>query len=84
MAALQNVCVMVGLVVVSLISGYTLTVEQAIPMYIAITFYPLVVDLGPGLLVTILILSWIAAAAVQCVICELISWDPNAAGQFHW
>lgn len=58
--------------------------NQAIPMYIAITFYPSVVDLGPGLLVTILLVSWLAAAAVQCVICELIAWDPNAAGQFHW
>lgn len=53
-------------------------------MYIAITFYPLVIDLGPGLLVAVLIISWFAALAVQCVICELISWDPNAAGQFHW
>ena len=53
-------------------------------MYIAITFYPLVVDLGPSLLVAILVVSWFAAAAVQCVICELISWEPHAAGQFHW
>ena len=57
---------------------------MAIPMYIAITFYPLVIDLGPVLPVVILCISWFAALCVQCVICELISFQPNSAGQFHW